>query len=1400
MQTSALKAKAVQSASSAILAKLTDQQKIARSDLNSAMTSAYGTDDRSGIWSQRDSFEMLEVAMTRYLAANDIAFDDLTKCASRLPTQTVRSEQQINLQQFSTPADIAFIAAKLANISDTDTVLEPSAGTGLLAAFAHLVGAKLHLNEIDENRANLLSLIFPAATVDRHNAAKIDNALGSKILPSVILMNPPFSKDVGRGDDHHAAVRHLRSALRLLRLGGRLVAIMPDWFQPAGTMKNIYTDTLTNHNVVLSARLEPGAYKKHGTQIGVRIYVIDKSPGDIFPTVIARPDAAGLWAAIKAVPPRKSLQDPVLAPTAVARKSSLFSSARAFVSPALKTARGPVANEIKTIEFKTLSDPAPLAEQIGIYLPYRPSRILFKNAGEHPTDLVESVAMGSIPMPIPDYRPKLPQRIVEQRLLSAAQLETVIYANHQWQQDLPGTYKLADKNIELIPQADGIAHRKGFFLGDGTGAGKGRQIAASIMEQWVRGNRRAIWVSKNELLVEDAKRDWADIGGMQTEISPLSTWKIGQPISMAEGILFVTYPTLRSQRESASRLEQILSWAGPEFDGVIAFDEAHEMGGVAGGEGSRGKIAGSQQGIAGVMLQHRLPHARVLYASATGASDVNNLAYAVRLGLWGQGTAFENRSSFIEEIRSGGIAAMELVARDLKATGMYIARSLSFAGVEYQILKHELTADQIAIYDSYSYAWSIIHQNMEEALKFTGVVDDIDEVTLNSGAKSAARSRFESTKQRFFGQLLLSMKLPTVITDIEKQIAASRSCVVQLVTTAESILNRRLGRLTAEEATDMSIDLSPREYVIDYLERAFPTRQMQEYTDSEGNTRSSPMSDDAGRPIYNEQAERARADLIEHLCSLPPIPSALDAVIDYFGPDRVAEITGRSRRLLNLPDGTQKLERRSARTNSAETDAFMTGKKRILVFSDAGGTGRSYHASLEASNQQRRVHYLAEPGWRADRAIQGLGRTHRTHQHNTPLFVPVTTDCKGELRFTSTIARRLDSLGALTRGQRQTGGQNLFDPSDNLESEYAKSALTDWFHLLLSGKLKSTTLADFTRMTGLELTGKDGVAKDDMPPIQRWLNRILALPIGVQNTIFDEFLGLIEHRVSAARSAGQLDLGVETKAVEDFEILDSITLRTDKRTGATSQLHRMKISVRKRPIPSDRIVEYAKNCAGRFYINTKSVKAAFAEQTRSLMDPDGTKISAFRLQRPLRREYLYNFEIAESNWKVASKAEFIRYWDEEFNALNNQIDESEIYIATGLLLPIWNKFDKEVVRIERICAADGRSLLGRSVDNEAVPNFLRSLGIESDIKLDIKQVIGLIANGKTAELTGLHHYAIRKRLVNGKKRTEIVKYPPAKLGYLKSLGCFTEIIAYKTRCFIPESDTEEIIEAIMREN
>ena len=216
----------------------------------------------------------------------------------------------------------------------------------------------------------------------------------------------------------------------------------------------------------------------------------------------------------------------------------------------------------------------------------------------------------------------------------------------------------------------------------------------------------------------------------------------------------------------------------------------------------------------------------MLYVSATGATTVPGLAYARRLGLWASGeTPFETRTDFVAAMEAGGVAAMEVVARDLKALGLYQARALSYDGVEVDILEHPLTDEQRRIYDAYAGAFKIIHSNIQDALKATGIVDG--DSTLNKNAKSAALSAFEGAKQRFFGHLLTSMKCPSLIRAVEADLEAGRSAVVQLVSTGEALMERRIAEIPASEWDDLSIDLTPREYVLDFLAHAFPV-QLQE--------------------------------------------------------------------------------------------------------------------------------------------------------------------------------------------------------------------------------------------------------------------------------------------------------------------------------------------------------------------------------------------------------------------------------------------------------------------------------------------------------------------------------------------------------------------------------------------
>jgi hypothetical protein len=1388
----------------AILALFRAGEAVDRNRLRRLFEAETGCPDATGAWTMRQAYDALELAQTLFLLDPDCPLlcgtgsqvpAALRAFGAGLPVQSCRSEEQVALQQFSTPLPLAWLAGLAAAPREADIMLEPSAGNGLLAWPAARAGTRLVLNEIDSGRRASLGTAFPHAKVSGIDGELMDDLLPPDVRPTLVIMNPPFARSSGRGEDPFAAARHLGSALSRLARGGRLVAIMPESFGAGGSGRDLRSRIEAGACLRLDALIAPGAFARHGTGVAVRLVVYDKVE-DTGARPFGRVDSLeALLVRIEELCGRTSPRPDAgfgcrPAPAMFARRAAI--PLRPI--PAPETRAG--AAETRDVRYRILEQPAPLGEQTGIYLPYRPSRIVISGARPHPTPLVESVAMGSIAAPKPGHVPLLPTSLVDQGVLSDAQLETLVYAGAAFARDLPGSLTPTEKGCDLqAVEEGGAAYRCGYFLGDGTGAGKGRQLAGIILDQWLRGNHRHIWLSKNEALLEDARRDWSALGGLPLDIQPLSQWKPGAPVGLDRGILFVTYPALRSGRLDTTRLHQILDWATDRFEGVIALDEAHAMANAAGGESSRGKVKGSEQGMAGVRLQNLLPRARVVYASATGASDVNNLAYAMRLGLWGPQTAFADRSHFVASIRQGGIAAMELVARDLKALGLYTARALSFAGVEYDILEHALAPEQVAIYDAYADAWGIIHRNLAAALEACRVVDAASGATLNANARSAALSRFEGTKQRFFGQLLLSMKLPSLIPAIEADVAAGQAVVVQLVSTAEAMLDRRLADLGPEEREALEIDVSPREYVIDYLSAAFPTRLMQVFTDAEGNTRSEPMSDAEGRPVHCQAALRARDALIEQLCALPPIGKALDALIDRFGPTGVAEVTGRTRRLVTGQDGRQKLENRTARANLAETDAFMRGDKRILVFSDAGGTGRSYHACLGARNQARRVHYLLEPGWRADAAIQGLGRTHRTRQASAPLFRPVTTDVRGERRFISTIARRLDSLGALTRGQRQTGGQNLFDPADNLESAYAKDALTSWYHLLFAGKLASVTLDRFQALTGLKLEGEGGGLREDLPPIQRWLNRLLALRIDMQNAIFDEFAGLIEARVAAAREAGTLDLGVETVPVDSFAILDDRVVRTDERSGATTRLLKVELLRRAKPLRLERLLDLRASRPDAVpMINRRSGKVALRINARSLMSEEGVPVGRYELVRPVKREYLPRERLRETSWEHASGDAFGEAWEAEVREAEAMPRRETIHLATGLLLPVWDKLPDDNVQVIRIAADDGGSLLGREIAAVCLAELGSKLGL--DIPLDMppdELAATVLRSGKPLPFRGPEELTLRRSLVNGSQRLELTGFTAARLSWYKAQGCFTEIIRYRTRLFVPVGRAGDVL-------
>ncbi|MFA5922422.1 MAG: strawberry notch family protein [Methylococcaceae bacterium] len=1042
-----------------------------------------------------------------------------------------------------------------------------------------------------------------------------------------------------------------------------------------------------------------------------------------------------------------------------------------------------------------------------VFANYTPQRLTIQGAQQHPGKLVQSAAMSAVEPPPPSYAPVLPTNLIKDGLLSIAQLEAVVYAGQA--------------HSELLPNGS----RKGFFIGDGTGVGKGREISGIILDNMMQGRNKAVWISFNEGLIEDAKRDFAGIGGDPGKIFFQGKTKAGNEITQEDGILFTTYSTLRGgekkqandlgQEGGKTRAQQIINWLGEDFDGVIAFDEAHSMGNAIAVKGKRGVRKPSQQAIAGINLQRELPNARITYVSATGATEVSNLSYADRLGLWGEGTPFADVNTFIAGVTKGGIASMELISRDMKAMGMYLARSLSYDGVSYERLEHTLSDFQEAIYNELAGAWQIVLNNVEQALEIT-------QAGSSGNAKSAAMAQFWGAHQRFFNQIITAMQTPRVIDDIREQLEAGHVAVIQLVNTNEAAQERIIADATAHNTALEDLDFTPRQMLMDYVRNGFPVAAYEESKDDNGNTIYVPVRDSEGNPVFDREAIALRDALLETLQQIRVPENPLDSIINAFGSDRVAEITGRSRRFVQTrdDDGNYQMveEKRGKNSARADAEAFQANKKDILVFSGAGGTGYSFHADNTAANQRKRIHYILQPGWRADAAVQGFGRTHRTNQANAPHYVLPTTNLKAQKRFVSSIARRLDQLGALTRGQREATSQDMFTAADNLESHYATLALNNFFTDLYRGKT-DLSFHDVTKQMGLNLLDDNGaLSESKMPGIPQFLNRLLSLKTDRQNAVFAEFENRLVEAVEYAKQQGLYDLGLQTLTAASIKKTRENVVYEDKQTGAQTRYVELAVTTDVSYYDWNnevtRLTQRRQNLddlSGWFvseFGNNKG-EVFFMSDLGGRLDSEGNAVrrGVIHTIKKNGHRYIDNADVISRGWdyrtvtangvgsyqkvtltRSIDKVEAEKLWHEQ--VANAPKTETRIErMIVGVILPIWDRVEGSET-IKRLQTDEGEQLLGRMLGSKSAKQTLKNLGLDSGLSnRSASDLFKSIKDGNKAVLS--NGWIIATARVNHESRIEIKErssFTDAERRVLKDQGAFIERINWAERVFIPSGD------------
>mmetsp|Transcript_11231 Transcript_11231/g.27797 ORF Transcript_11231/g.27797 Transcript_11231/m.27797 type:complete len:1266 (+) Transcript_11231:163-3960(+) len=936
----------------------------------------------------------------------------------------------------------------------------------------------------------------------------------------------------------------------------------------------------------------------------------------------------------------------------------------------------------------------------------------------HPDLINETASMSAVPPPSTKHKLRLPERIISEGRLTQVQLESVLQASAQHELRL----------------SDGSRH--GYFLGDGPGVGKGRQIGGMIAENFFRkeeGKNRdkAVWISVSADLIWDSKRDLRDLGLLSLiKCHNLKKYSLNQNFNdhaeLESGVMFCTYSLLVSAKATVRRIDQLVKWCGgADFHGILALDEVHRAKHMKQTKDEDGATRFAKQGTTKSAqyvhdLQVMLPNARVVYVSATGATEPDHMQCFTRLGLWGPRTSFKTSFDFVKSIKKGECGAMELVAMHMKATGQYLCRVLSFEGANFEILKENLSDKFIDMYDKAAEFWMKVIMEFEDALQHA---------KQNHFKLGVSKSVLWGAHQRFWMQMCIAAKVPHVI-EICKQAEADGKCVViGLQSTGESV---------------------------------------SEFVEQQGFNDDDVPSTASGIIVWFIQKHcsefRERDAMLAEAQSLALPGNPLDEIIDELGGvSRVAEMTGRKNRMVKK-NGQWKLQKRSAETtdtiNIEERKKFQNGEKVFAIISEAASSGISLQADRRVPNQRRRVHITLQLPWSADKAVQQMGRSHRSNQSTAPEFKLLLTPLGGESRFASAVANRLQSLGALTQGDRRAAGysQDLIEFA--IDSKHGLHALKQLLQVIFNeAVLPEEGLNDFRASVGdinaflgqaaealktLNFSKSDATKSGEKSLLRTFLNRILGVPVKLQNQIFSLFQDLLQAHIRVAKMNNTYDEGIVDIAATAVNLVSEEVIYRDSKSEAPTILAHIQGD---RGVSFEQAVKLLQaqldkadpsNQAG-FYCNNKDVNSYMLVLRKETV---GQGKNRYIRVMPGTGHHYNDEHITDicKNWTKSTDVKAKEAWKRVYDYAEKKCGHAasnlsclgakctfkkrmkSYYIVTGLVLPFWDvmknvwrsendssfSFDNVKVKVVRVQCADkpdgtkGKRIVGILVPEDRV--------------------------------------------------------------------------------------------------
>ena len=929
--------------------------------------------------------------------------------------------------------------------------------------------------------------------------------------------------------------------------------------------------------------------------------------------------------------------------------------------------------------------PAEAEKEAPEFKQYHPAKFRADGMKASPTKLDESRGLSGVESPDVTYKMDIPEDFIKNGDLFEHQLEAIAYAGQSHEQMNPnGT-------------------RKAMLLGHRTGAGKGRMVAGIVLDNWNKGRRNAVWFSVNEGLADSAVRDLTPFGLADKFYDAGDGNGARGP---AEGVGYSTYNKLREEGFVENLAKRL---GGAAFDGVIAFDEAH-----------MGKTKDGRTQEAMLKLQELLPNARVVYLSATSATEISNLAsMAERLGLCGKGTNVPDFETFENRIKNMGVQGMEFVARTLKARGQYLSNGLSTDGVKYEHLSIPTTESQKADYHAYNETMNEVFQNLVAASMSTGL----------AGTKADPANIFHGWQQRVHNNIISAIKIPTVIEAAKRDLKEGRSPIFSLVYTNEAGTGREVKESIG---TDNVLDFDDVNYGAKKLLMEFLTAEHDKtqngVTFKDYHFRTKYVEDGDDMAKFSHDAEILRQKCIRLVESLPDsFGNPIKMISDALGAENVANLTG-----LNKTHFMEDLK------------DFQDGRKKALVFSKKANTGYSFHTDKGFANQDQRKLYVLQPGWRADDYDQTLGRVHRVNQTSLPEYVSVATDIPGESRFFSSVARRKGQLSAFTQGDRAQNGE-LISEAHNFEDEYSKKAILATIQTFINNGM-ADDLARTMNFVGAKKRGesydlvnklvdKDGKAILPGGKTGPFLNRLSLMPMEDQADVLDMMKqfkkGLIQKEIDEGTyDPGRQDSGA-TRADElrGVKLANGLEARHVNNWFATNR-KTFEQFMDQHPDESFRVVR------------NKRTGEVFAVRNDNTMSRGGARVPAavaYGVDGTKKRDVAARFDtsLPNSRYELLPYDEARTAWNNEYGIIPQERAKDSFYVS-GDMLEHWDKIAPFISKKVYSINTGEREFIGAFIR----PDKLARLFKRFDIGEEGRQ---MILDGKVREV--LNNRAVD--LVNG---------------------------------------------------